>query len=376
MITAGTLKARDCGNFKRRRHRHSLKTGDDGNDLARQQQLQQQSGPTTTSVKWSLDKFQKGQQHRREIELAVVACDGGRERERRMREAAEASWGSFTLPCRTSSRRAGNSFKLCLDLWAASSTCPQVACWVWAKRERESQLPLRLVFELADTLLALNIADRRHFGDINSCIKQKMPGGGNRQAEVRGSGHWQAAETCCWERKRFRVALSFCTSARTTCRSARNLIYAAGSRQQATCNMLHDDDEDDAAAWSGNIFIKKQRRTTTTHVLWLSLSFMQIRQRRARQQQQQRQQPQQQHQPQSLHVPRPQLLLSKTRRKFPTTRLTALLSCSTTRCPQRPHRSAIPVPVPVSCLWATCFMISAGDLLSFDLKSSRQDTHQ
>lgn len=130
MITAGTFKARDCGNFKRRRHRHSLKTGDDGNDLARQQQLQQQSGPTTTSVKWSLDKFQKGQQHRREIELAVVACDGGRERERRMREAAEASWGSFTLPCRTSSRRAGNSFKLCLDLWAASSTCPQVACWV------------------------------------------------------------------------------------------------------------------------------------------------------------------------------------------------------------------------------------------------------
>lgn len=32
---------------------------------------------------------------------------------------------------------------------------------------------LRLVFELADTLLALNIADRRHFGNINSCIKQE-----------------------------------------------------------------------------------------------------------------------------------------------------------------------------------------------------------
>lgn len=27
-------------------------------------------------------------------------------------------------------------------------------------------------------------------------------------------------------------------------------------------------------------------------------------------------------------------------------------------------------------LWATCFMISGGDLLSFDLKSSGQDTHQ
>lgn len=46
---------------------------------------------------------------------------------------------------------------------------------------------LRLVFELADTLLALNIADRRHFGDINSCIKQEQKAGGKRQEKKAGS---------------------------------------------------------------------------------------------------------------------------------------------------------------------------------------------
>lgn len=140
---------------------------------------------------------------------------------------------------------------------------------------------LRLVFELADTLLALNIADRRHFGDINSCIKQEREAGeeGSRRQQGRhkkkrneeGQVDWQQQKHAAESENAF--GLHFLSAA--TCRSARNLIYAAGSRHATCCTTTTKATTTTTKMMQqqqpGNIFIKNQQRTTTNDACFMTL---------------------------------------------------------------------------------------------------------
>lgn len=305
-------------------------------------------------------------------------------------------WGgrpSLNLPCRTSSRQAGSTASSGPQLLISSPIPIPILIlillqidWV-ACHDCLRFLLVLLVFELPDTLLALNIFDR-HFADINSSaslwLLMLM-----QLAQLRSVLFWSGLVwsllSFWWRGKPLRVALS--SSCQQKCRSARNLIYAmykniqhvarwwkCGSQPAIFFNKKMNQTKKWRPKASGKTIEQRQQRRmfydSHCHLCklgvrqWLSRSCCRSSKGRG-----------------ATKADRWPLLSSGA--NFPPDRKTSRLPrglnflCHGLEDPaSQAPKTPIQRSLQLRWLWATCFMISGGDLLSFDLKSSGQDTHQ